>query len=250
MRVYFGCGYLYQQYFFNFQYCFTFLLANCHIPLRSFWHEMAQGPAALLNFRQLQVDRLQSGIAKYKDQLESDVVKYKKQMSTLYTAVKNNYFNNIIQPVPGVYEEEDLITPVAINDLDGGRVDASNRRPPVPMTVAQAERIRLQCLVVASLLAQFVKRDERFLEILRRKDTDATTIYKELKANMVPALQLAEEVHDMLKESCPPSKQVILQWCAPSGMISMLVCSLLYSIIFCCLHRRETTGRNTLNSDM
>ena len=177
---------------------------------------MAQGRAALCNFR-----RSQQGISR----LESDVVKYKKQMSTLYTALNMNYFNDIIQPVPGYYEEEDLITPVVINELDGGRVDAGNRRPPVPMTEAQAERIRLQCLVVASLLAQFVKRDERFLEIMNRDDIDAATKDRELTASMVSASELARAVHNLLKQARPPSYQVILEWCAPSGMIYMLVCS-------------------------
>ena len=93
--------------------------------------------------------------------LEKNILLRNNQIRILREALATGVYNLVINPTPGLFDDDDLYTICLPRGF--GLFDRI-RAPPVAISTAQRLRLAAQCHSVAELLAAFNRRDEKFIQ--------------------------------------------------------------------------------------
>ena len=135
--------------------------------------------------------------------MEMNIVLRKNQIRTLREALATGVYNLVINPTPGLFDDDDLYTICLPRGF--GLFDRI-RAPPVAISTAQRLRLAAQCHSVAELLAAFNRRDEKFIQELKgvhaepprtagRRILPSTARSKDIAALVVENLPADQKIH-------------------------------------------------------
>ena len=141
-------------------------------------------------------------------ELDAAMLKRAEQIRVLKRTVSSGIYNNVIQPTPGIFDEDDLY------DILLPRPDGTIERmiaPPVALSPPQRMRLASQCTVVAEYMKALNKRDADYLERLTAFEQEPRGPGRRVRPSTRRAKDIAEEVVQELGEDCISAK-TLLAW--------------------------------------